>query len=52
MIEFIGIRNDITAIQEEKERIRDRLGIASADSMQVRHSANEYEIAMDSRSIF
>jgi PAS domain S-box-containing protein len=48
IVEFIGIRNDITAIQEEKERIRDTLGIATTDYIEARHLANEYEAAMDS----
>jgi PAS domain S-box-containing protein len=48
IVEFISIRNDITKIQEEKERIRDTLGIKTADFEEARHLAKEYEKAMDS----
>lgn len=47
IIEFIAIRNDITKLQDEKERIRDTLGIKNADFEEARHLAKEYEKAID-----
>lgn len=46
VIEYIAMRADISEMQEEKERIRDTLGISIADFAEARHLANEYENAM------
>ncbi len=46
VIEYIAMRADISEIQEEKERIRDTLGISVSDYAEARHLANEYENAM------
>lgn len=46
VIEYIAMRADISEIQEEKERIRDTLGISIADFAEARHLASEYENAM------
>lgn len=48
IIEYIAIRTDITDLQEEKERIRNTLGITTADFAEARHLAKEYEHAIDS----
>lgn len=48
IIEYIAIRTDISELQEEKERIRNTLGITVADFTQARHLAKEYENAIDS----
>lgn len=46
VIEYIAMRADISELQEEKERIRDTLGISIADFAEARHLASEYEKAM------
>lgn len=46
VVEYIAMRADISEIQEEKERIRDTLGISIADFAEARHLASEYENAM------
>lgn len=47
VIEYIAMRTDITDMQIEKERIRDSLGITTADFAEARHLAKEYEHAID-----
>ncbi|OHE08991.1 MAG: hypothetical protein A2513_03165 [Sulfurimonas sp. RIFOXYD12_FULL_33_39] len=47
VLEYIAIRTDITDLQEEKERIRNTLGITTADFAEARHLAKEYEHAID-----
>jgi PAS domain S-box-containing protein len=47
VIEYIAMRTDITQLQEEKEHIRDNLGIKNQDFEEARHLANEYEKAID-----
>lgn len=47
VVEYIAMRTDITEIQEDKERIRDSLGITTADFAEARQQAREYENAMD-----
>lgn len=47
VIEYIGMRADTTLLQEEKERMRETLGIAEADFEEAKHLANEYEKAID-----
>lgn len=47
IVEFIAMRTDITELQEEKERIRKKLGITTADFTEARHQAKEYENAIN-----
>lgn len=47
VVEYIAMRTDITELQEDKERIRDSLGITTADFAEARQQAKEYENAMD-----
>uniref|UniRef100_UPI0035672254 nitrate- and nitrite sensing domain-containing protein n=1 Tax=Sulfurimonas sp. TaxID=2022749 RepID=UPI0035672254 len=47
IIEYIAIRMDITMIQEDKERIKESLGISMSNYEEARHLANEYEDAMN-----
>jgi PAS domain S-box-containing protein len=47
VVEYIAMRTDITEIQEDKERIRDTLGITTADFTEARQQAKEYENAID-----
>lgn len=47
VIEYIAIRTDITELQEDKERIRDTLGITTADFTEARHQVKEYENAIN-----
>lgn len=47
VIEYIAMRTNITEIQEDKERIRDSLGITTADFTEARQQAREYENAMN-----
>lgn len=47
IVEYMSIRTDITSTQEEKEYIKNELGIKTADFDEARHLTKEYEIAMD-----
>ncbi|WP_373001525.1 nitrate- and nitrite sensing domain-containing protein [Sulfurimonas sp.] len=47
VIEHIAMRMDITMIQEDKERIKESLGISMSNYEEARHLANEYEDAMN-----
>uniref|UniRef100_UPI003566D04C nitrate- and nitrite sensing domain-containing protein n=1 Tax=Sulfurimonas sp. TaxID=2022749 RepID=UPI003566D04C len=47
IIEYIAMRMDITMIQEDKERIKESLGISMSNYEEARHLANEYEDAMN-----
>jgi PAS domain S-box-containing protein len=47
VIEYIAMRMDITMIQEDKERIKESLGISMSNYEEARHLAKEYEDAMN-----
>jgi len=47
VLEYIAMRTDITEIQEDKERIRNSLGITTANFTEARQQAKEYENAID-----
>jgi PAS domain S-box-containing protein len=47
IIEYIAMRTNITELQEDKERIRDTLGITTADFAEARHRVKEYENAIN-----
>lgn len=47
VVEYIAMRTDITEIQEDKEHIRNSLGITTANFTEARQQAREYENAID-----
>lgn len=47
IVEYIGMRTDITELQNEKDRIRNSLGITTLDFEEARQRAREYEKAID-----